>query len=78
MTDFIVTPTTEEVAKNKEEIAKEKKAQYMREYMKEYHKKRMETGDMWYIATSAFWVATAGLVLQKTIFLYSMFMYFCP
>ena len=43
MTDFIITPTTEEVAKNKEQIAKEKKAEYMREYMKEYHKKRMET-----------------------------------
>ena len=41
MTDFIVTPTTEEVAKNKKEIAKEKKAEYMREYMKEYHKKRI-------------------------------------
>ena len=45
MTDFIVTPTTEEVAKNKKEIAKEKKAEYMREYMKEYHKKRMETDE---------------------------------
>ena len=45
MTDFIITPTTEEVAKNKKEIAKEKKAEYMREYMKEYHKKRMETDE---------------------------------
>ena len=45
MTDFIVTPTTEEDAKNKKEIAKEKKAEYMRVYMKEYHKKRMETDE---------------------------------
>jgi hypothetical protein len=39
MTDFIITPTAEEVVKNKEQIAKEKKEEYMREYMKEYHKK---------------------------------------
>jgi hypothetical protein len=45
MTDFIITPTAEEVMKNNKEIAKEKKAAYMREYMKEYHKKRMETDE---------------------------------
>jgi hypothetical protein len=49
MTDFIITPTTEEVMKNKKEIAKEKKTEYMREYMKEYHKKRMETDEAYRI-----------------------------
>jgi hypothetical protein len=33
MTDFIITPTVEEFMKNKKEIAKEKKAEYMREYI---------------------------------------------
>ena len=41
----ITTLTTEEISKTKKEIAKEKKAVYMREYMKEYHKKRMETDE---------------------------------
>lgn len=48
MTDFIVVPTHDEVievVKTKEQIAKEKKTAYMREYMKGYMKKRMETDE---------------------------------
>lgn len=43
MTDFIVVPTHNEVievVKTKEQIAKEKKAAYMREYMRGYQKVR--------------------------------------
>lgn len=40
MTDFIVVPTHDEVVKTKEQIAKEKKAAYMRQYMKKYQKER--------------------------------------
>lgn len=43
MTDFIVVPTHDEVVevvKTKEQIAKEKKATYMRQYMKKYQKDR--------------------------------------
>jgi hypothetical protein len=48
MTDFIVMPTNDEVievVKSKQEIAKQKKKEYMKEYMKIYHKKRMETDE---------------------------------
>ena len=43
MTDFIIVPTHDEVievVKTKEQIAKEKKAAYMREYMRGYQKVR--------------------------------------
>jgi hypothetical protein len=46
MTDIIVVPNDLiEVVKTKEEIAKQKKKDYMREYMKEYHKKRYNTDE---------------------------------
>jgi hypothetical protein len=46
MTDLnIITPTIQAVLKTNEQIAKEKKAEYMRNYMKEYNKKRMETDE---------------------------------
>lgn len=47
MTDIIVMPNDEviEVVKTKEEIAKQKKKDYMRGYMKEYHKKRYNTDE---------------------------------
>jgi ElaB/YqjD/DUF883 family membrane-anchored ribosome-binding protein len=48
MADIIIAPdlsSVDEVLKSKEEIAKQKKKDYMREYMKGYHKKRYNTDE---------------------------------
>jgi hypothetical protein len=47
MTDLnIITPTIQAVLKTNEQIAKEKKAEYMRNYMKEYKKKNVELDEV--------------------------------